>query len=312
MDQQTPTEQGSAPSVQDRIGAIFNQPAEKPQREAPPQEAAEPASEDTQAASSEATEQAPTTAEEDTFEVDVEGERYRLPKKLEKGFMQEKDYTQKSQTLAEQRRAVEIAQRNSHIAELQAQFTQETQTEHQQLQALEWALAQPVDWASMSTEDALRRKLQMDTWAQEKARVEKAIGDKRKEWDGKQQDAFMKLVKEARDVIVKRIPNWGPEVAKQVTEHALNEGFTETELRRANTDPRLAVALWKAQQYDALKATVKPTVSSAKVVKTATSSPMPQHVKDKFAYQKSLQKTKPGSPERRKVVEARAASIFGR
>lgn len=313
METQTPTEQASMASVQDRIADIFGgAPKAPPQKPEAP--AAEPAptetAEETEAASADTEEgQAPV---EETFELDIEGEKYVIPKKLEKSFMQEKDYTQKSQSLAEQRRAVEIAQRNAHIADLQQQFHTETAQEHQQLQALDWALSQPVDWNSMTTEEAFRRKLQLDSWKAEKDRLDKVLGDKRKEWDQKQHEAFSKLVNDSLETIKKRIPGWGPELAKAVTAHALQEGFTETELRKANTDPRLAVALWKAQQYDALKAKAVATPPPARTIKTTPSNPMPQAVKDKLAYRKAMQKAPVGSPERKRAIESRAASIFSR
>ena len=296
---QTPEQPSQDSGLQDRIAAKFG--GSDPEPAEPTETASEPAEIETEAA-----------PVDETFELDYEGAKYTLPKKLEKGFMQERDYTHKSQSLADQRRVVELAQRNAHLADLAQQFQTETAQEHQQLQALEWALAQPVDWASMSTEDALRRKLQMDGWATEKGRLEKVIDGKRKEWDGKQQTEFTKLVNESLEVIKKRIPGWGPDVAKAITEHALREGFTETELRKANTDPRLAVALWKAQQYDAIKAKAVPAAAPARAIKTTPTTPMPTDVKEKLAYRKNLQKAPPGSPERKRLISDRAARIFSR
>jgi hypothetical protein len=298
------TEQPSADSVtEDRIASIFGGGDTAPAE--PPQAASEPTETESEAAPA-----------EETFELDIDGERYTLPKKLEKGFLQERDYTQKAQSLAEQRRVVELAQRNAHMAELAQQFQTDTSQEHQQLQALEWAIAQPVDWNSMSTEDALRRKLQMDTWVQEKSRIEKTIGEKRKEWEAKQNESFAKLVKESLDVVAKRIPGWGPEVARKVTEHALTEGYTDTELRKANTDPRLAVTLWKAQQFDLLKSKAAPLAINAKTVKTTPTNPMPQKVRDDLNFRKVAQKANTDkayakSAEFSNALQDRIARKFG-
>lgn len=303
MDETTPvTEQPTQDSVtEDRIASIFGgdtEPAES-----------QPAASETETQEGEA-------PAEETFELEMDGERFTLPKKLEKGFLQERDYTQKSQTLAEQRRAVELQHQQTHLAQLEEQFKTDTQQENQQLQALDWALNQPVDWKGLSTDDALRTKLQMDEWARQKAQIEKSVTTKRQEWDRKQHEAFAKLVNESLAVVAKRIPGWGPELAKQVTEHALNEGFTDTELRKANTDPRLAVTLWKAQQYDALKAQATPAAIAAKTVKTTPSNPMPQRVREDLNFRKVAQKAQTDqkyakSGDFRQALQNRIASKFG-
>jgi hypothetical protein len=299
-------EQPTADSVsEDRIASIFGGGDPEPSEPAEAEAASAP----------EGTEPEAAPAEE-TFELEIEGERFTLPKKLEKGFMQERDYTQKAQTLAEQRKSVELAQRNAHMEQMRSQFSTETHAEQQQLQALEWAIAQPVDWGSMTTEDAFRRKIQIDAWKDQKAQIEKALDGKRQEWDSKQQESFAKLVRESLEVVAKRIPGWGPEVAKKVTEHALSEGFTDTELRKANTDPRLAVTLWKAQQYDQLKSAAKPTAITAKGVKTTPTNPMPAKVREDFNFRKvaSKARTDKGFAQSREfqgALQDRIASKFG-
>lgn len=313
MDQQTTTEHAPEASVEDRIGQLFAERVAKAPGKAPaePQEApSEPVTaSEPQEAPEEAASEASTV--EEVFELEVEGEKYALPKKLEKGFMQERDYTQKSQALAEQRRAVELIQQEQQLAKLQEEFRTSTQNEQQQLQALEYVLSQPVDWNALSADEAFRAKMKLDGWREQKAALEKAIGEKRRDWESKQTEAYRKLVHDSLETIGKRIPGWGPSLAKQVTDHALSEGYTDHELRRANIDPRLAVTLWKAQQYDALKAKATPTPSTAKVVKATSTNPMPPQVKDKLNFRKAMQKAKPGSPEARKLVEARAAKVFG-
>src|SRR6185312_13074674 len=111
METQTQTEQAPAASVEDRIANIFG--AEPPKKQAVPQQAPvqeEPAqTEEPQAASEEQpSEEESAAPAEETFELEIDGEKFVLPKKLEKGFMQERDYTQKSQTLADQRRQIEL------------------------------------------------------------------------------------------------------------------------------------------------------------------------------------------------------------
>src|SRR5688572_29268490 len=75
---------------------------ESPQDASP--EAVEPSGE------TETTPEGNAPAVEETFEFDIEGEKYRLPKKLERSLMNQKDFTQKTQSLADQRRQVEFQQ----------------------------------------------------------------------------------------------------------------------------------------------------------------------------------------------------------
>lgn len=322
METQTPTEQAPVASVADRIGNIFDRafgekpPAPKEAKTPTPQEApADTQTEDTETASAEGEEgsQEPKAAApvEETFEIEVEGERYVLPKKLEKGFLQEKDYTQKSQTLAEQRRNAELVLEQARLARLNEQFAAETTQEQEQLRALDWALQQPVDWASMTTDDAFRRKLQHDQWKDEKARIEKGLNEKREQFGKKAQEEFAKLRAQSLETIRKRIPGWTDATAKAVREYAIDKGLTEVELNSI-LDPRHVEILWEAQQYRMLQSTAQKTVQAAKTVKTTPSNPMPQQVKEKLNYRKTLQRTAPNSPERRRVVEDRVASIFTR
>lgn len=315
-------EQGSAPSVSDRIGSIFERaiggdkpPVQQAKPKAPAQEAPrEPEAEAPEAASDET--EAGETAEasapvEETFELEVEGERYVLPKKLEKGFLQEKDYTQKSQTLAEQRKNAEFVLEQARVASLDKHFATETAQEQEQLRAIDWALQQPVDWNSMTTDEAFRRKLQLDSWKEQKEKLEKGLGDKHQQFRQKVQTELSKLRQQSIEAIGKRIPGWNEASADAVRAHALSMGLTEIEVGSI-IDPRHVEILWQAQQFSQLKASAKKTVVDAKTVKTTPSNPMPAHVKEKLNYRKQLQRTAPNSPERRHAVTDRVAAIFSR
>src|SRR5688572_2610686 len=113
-----PSRDSGPPPLESRIARIFGpkEPQAPPQQKAPQQRAPEPEPEvslDADADSPDVSEvqeegAADPAPQEETFELDIEGEKYVLPKKLEKGFLQERDYTQKSQSLADQRRLVEV------------------------------------------------------------------------------------------------------------------------------------------------------------------------------------------------------------
>jgi cell division septation protein DedD len=295
-------ESGSLP-LEDRVSnALFGTPKPKAPQQEPEQ---------TQEATEAEASAEPTEPVEETFEYEAEGEKYVLPKKLEKSFMQERDYTQKSQALAEQRRLVEHSLQQSKIKELQGKFDNEIANEVRQIQLIDQVLDQQVDWRSMSTDDALRHKLELDNLEKQKAKLREGIQQKWGQFRQQTEQQRTELLEKAREVLKKRIPTWSDDVAKQIREHAKVEGYNDAELNTLE-DPRHAITLWKAMQFDQLQAKATPAVTQAKTVKTTSAKPMPPATKDYLNYRKALGKTAENSPERRKVVEQRVASIFGK
>jgi predicted Rdx family selenoprotein len=301
MDPETPVEQAPEASVEDRIGALFG---DAPAAEEPAPDAS---AQSPEAASEEVATDPPAP---ETFELEVDGEKFVLPKKLEKGFLQEKDYTQKSQTLAEQRRSLEMAQRQQRIAAMSTDFHKEVAPDLQQLQMIDWAVSQKIDWNSMSTDEAFRKKLEIDSLKDEKSRLEKQIEGKKSEWGNKQAQEIAKLRTESLETIKKRLPGWTDTSAKELRQFGLSEGMTEEELNSI-LDPRHVSILWKAQQYEKLKANATPVAAAAKNLKTTPTNPMPQHVKDKLAFRKEIGKHAQGSAQQQQVVRDRIAKIFG-
>lgn len=305
MEPEIQTEQAPAASVEDRIASLFGgAPREEQAQDEPVQSQSEAASEP-----QEGTEPEAPPAEE-TFELEIDGEKFTLPKKLEKGFLQEKDYTQKAQTLAEQRRSLELAQHQQRVAAMNADFQKEVAPDLQQLQMIDWAVSQKIDWSAMSTDEAFRKKLELDSLKDEKARLEKQIEGKRGDWANKQAQEIAKLRAQSLDTIKKRIPGWTDSTAKEIREFGLSEGMTEEELNSI-LDPRHVSILWKAQQYEKLKAKATPVAAAAKNVKTTPTNPMPQHVKDKLAFRKEVGKHATGSHQQQQLVKDRIAKIFG-
>lgn len=317
MNQQV-VEQGPAPSIEDRAAAAFTNFMgfeQKPQMKAPqpePEQSTEAPEAAPEGEVSDTDQTAPTA--EEFFEFEMEGQKYQLPKSLEKAVMQERDYTQKSQKVAEQRKTWETLNEQARIANMRTEFEKEVAQEYQQLQAFDAVLSQQsqIDWGSMSTDEIVKRKIQLDTWKEQRDAIRQGLERKYQEWTGKRDEAIKSLRQKAAETAATRIPGWNEATQKAVREHALTEGYTEAELEQAGLDPRHWVTLWKAREFDQLKAKATKTVSEVRSVKTTPSNPMPQHVKEKLAFNKQVQKTAPNSSERNKLVEQRAASLFSR
>jgi hypothetical protein len=299
------TEQPSADSVtEDRIASIFGGGDPEP---------AEP----TEAASeTEAPEGAEPPAEE-MFELELEGEKFTLPKKLEKSFLQERDYTQKAQSLAEQRRTFELQQHQQRISQMSQQFHAEVAQEQQQLQMLDAVLkqARATDMSQLSLEDLIRKRADIENLTERRSQLNEMIEGKRKEWGEKQQQEIAKLRAQSLETISKRIPGWTDATAKAIREHALSEGYSETELNSI-LDPRHVTTLWKAQQFDLLKSRATSAVTTAKNPKTTPSNPMPPRVREDLNFRKVAQKANTDkayakSSEFASALESRIARKFG-
>jgi hypothetical protein len=287
----TPVEQPIQDSPEDRAARIFGdeQPEAPQQAEAPQQEAAE-----------------------ETFELEYEGDKFVLPKKLEKAVLQEKDYTQKSQSLAEMRKDVEHRAAQIKLAQSQAQFEQSVAPERQQLQMIDAVLGEynKLEWAKMSTDELVRKKLEMDQYREMRSAVDAAITAKRGQFDQTYKQELEKLRSEANETLKKRV-NWTDATDTEVRSYVRELGITDAEYDSV-FDPRHKQILFEASQYRKLKAGAQPAAQQVKAVKTGASNPMPPDVKDKLNFRKALSKAPPGSPERKRLVEDRAASIFGR
>lgn len=250
-------------------------------------------------------------AVDETFEFEMDGEKYVLPKKLEKAVMQDRDYRQKTMSISEKEKNYELLNEQARVSHMQRQFETEIAKELQQIQAYDAVLNQPVDWNSMTPDDRHLKDLQIRQWEKERAQLERQIQGKHHEWSQKTEAALKNLQTKANELIAKRIPNYSDATWKTVSEHAKNDGYTESELKLI-IDPRHKVTLWKAQQFDEMRAKATKTVADVKAVKTTSNNPMPQAVKDKLSFRKQIARAAPGTPEYRQAVEARVGSLFSK
>jgi hypothetical protein len=250
---------------------------------------------------------------EEFAEVELNGERFKVPKALEPALLQHKDYTQKTQAVADQRRQFEVLQEQGKIIGLQKQFESEAETEIAQLKAYDAVLTQKVEWEKLSNEDAFRTQLQRNTWKEERDVIARALQQKFAAFNEKRESAMQELKGKALEVVSKRIPNFNDATLKEIREHAKGDGYTEVELAAIDADPRHIVTLNKAMQYDKLMASKAKAVQTANkappMVKPGTTRPMPQNVKNDFALAKA-QKSATNSADKAKIIQKRLESMF--
>ena len=257
-------------------------------------------------------EASPDTKPDEFFEFEADGKKYQLPKALEKAVLQEKDYTQKTQKVAEQLRNVEMLQQQANIARIEQTFREAVAEEVQQVAMIDAEIKQlgNIDWQNLDTDAIIRARAKIDQYKMLRDEIAGKIESKRAEHESKVVQTFSELKAKATERVKQIIPNWNDEVAKAVKAHALADGYTEAEMSNIY-DPRHVATLHKAWQYDQLQAKAKAAVVEAKTVKTSPSNPMPKAVKDRLAFKKAVNTAKPGSQQYKAALNSRIESIFG-
>ena len=209
---------------------------------------------------------------DDSEEIDHEGEKYKLPKKLadewKNGRLRQQDYTVKTQDLAKQRTEFEAAQQ---------EFVARQQFQQQHIQAVAKVMAiderleqfSKLDWNALTDADpvqALKLDRQMRELQQQRVQQIDGLQQSQAKLTFEQQQATARRQQEAREELSKDIPGFGTaEVQKQLLEVGKAAGYKQEELANVQ-DPRAVKLLHKAYLYDQLIAKAKaPATTSANI-----------------------------------------------
>ena len=201
---------------------------------------------------------------------------------LIKSYQLGTDYTQKTQSLAEQRKALEAEKqaveqakmlRDQYAERLQAiQQVLAEQSKGENLEALKES--DPIGYAVKVAELQQRRE-QLAAVQAEQQRI--AL-----QQQTEQQQRLAQLVAEEQQKLVQAIPEFadpqkGETVRGEIRNYAKQLGFTDQELAQVY-DSRAVLTLWKASQYDKLVSqkpgVQKKVVEAPKVLKPGTSRPV--------------------------------------
>ena len=216
------------------------------------------------------------------YRVKVSGEEVEVSlDELLNGYSRTADYQKKTQSLAEQRKAVEA----DRVKIDEAAKTRETYA--QRLQVIEQLLQQQdqgQDLASLKSEDpiayavAMGEKMERDKQLQavqmERQRVQQ-------EQQSYTQAQLQKHIQAEQAKLVEAIPEFKDDVKAEVIRrdirnYAKAQGFTDQELSQVY-DSRAVLALYKAAQYDKLMAgkgvTSKKVANAPKTIRPGTSNP---------------------------------------
>ena len=293
MDPETTTDQGESQSVESRIANALGLPSES-----------EPVQQDE-----------PQLTDDGFAEIDWEGTKIKVPPALRDAFMKNEDYTRKTQELAESRKAIDHVQELSKQRQMDMAFTDSIAAEQKEIAVIDAYLqqAKAMDWSQMSTEQILRARVELDNVKDRREQLVKDIDGKRSKFMDEVNARIKELRGKSRELASKSIPEFSEEAEKAVRAFALAEGLTETEVDNVLLDPRSYKILWKASQFDKVKAsTGKITQQVSKTLKPGVASErMPAEVRQKLDYGKAMKGAKT-SGEKANVIEQRLVGLFSR
>lgn len=258
------------------------QPEAVQEQEAEEYQAQDSESEEQDVSAEETVEQEEEVEEQPRYRVKVSGEEVEVSlDELLNGYSRTADYQKKTQSLAEQRKAVEA----ERVKIEEAAKTRETYA--QRLQVIEQLLQQQdkgEDLSALKAEDpiayavAMAEKVERDKQLQavqmERQRVQQ-------EQAAHQQTLLQKHMQSEQQKLVEAIPEFKDEVKAEVVRrdirnYAKSIGFTDQELSQVY-DSRAVLALYKAAQYDKLMANkgaaTKKVATAPKTIRPGTSNP---------------------------------------
>lgn len=291
-------------SFDDKLAAklgLNEQVQEEPQADAVEQPEEQPDAETTTE-----TAEAPSDSEE----VEFEDLRIALPKdkanKLKSAIEGYKDYTQKTQSLAEARRMVEVQQQAAQAEKL---YNEATAQESERLAQIKAAIKQyeAVNWAQLDTDTLVRTKHSLETLEKEQRKVEEVLGQKRSALSQHMQGLRQQAVTEAAKYLSKNIPGWksGNDVDQSILSYGIEQGLTEQDLMNlAIAKPQIIKTLHKAMEWERLQSqktsTAKRAATAPPVIKPGSVPPTPSKDQQKQAIVKQLHQAK--DPVRKKAL----------
>jgi hypothetical protein len=195
--------------------------------------------------------------EGEDFEVEHQGKKFRLPKAAQPLVMMNKDYTQKTQALSDDRRGFET-ERTQFNERVQA--AGKTVQERAQLAAIDMGLAEfkKVDWNALNQQDPQKfneLRLQYENLAGQRHALANQIQKAEDGHIAAQRDDFAKRQHQTRAANERDIPGWSVEKdAHMVGQAQRFYGLSIEQMLPASADPVLYRVLWDAVQMRSLLA----------------------------------------------------------
>jgi Tfp pilus assembly protein PilN len=257
--------------------------AEEAQAQPEPSEAEYSAeSEEQDVSAEEADSQEEEVEELPKYRVKVSGEEMEVTlDELLNGYSRTADYQKKTQSLAEQRKAVEA----ERVKIEEAAKTRETYA--QRLQVIEQLLQQQnqgEDLSQLKTEDPIAYAVAMAEKVEREKQLAAVQAERQRvqqEQMTHQQALLQKHIQQEQQKLIEAIPDFkddvkGEVIRRDIRNYAKSIGFTDQELSQVY-DSRAVQTLYKAMQYEKLMAnkgaTTKKVATAPKTLRPGTSNP---------------------------------------
>jgi hypothetical protein len=187
---------------------------------------------------------------------DKSGEKVKRSEALN-GYLRQRDYTRKTQELAERRRAFEATQEAVRV---------EREQYSAKLEALDAHLAQleggPVDWDKLYQENPQEYAVQMARHTELASKREQVAREYARVQEQQARDyefARQERIRQEREMLLRAVPEWSDEAVRkaeqsELRDYALGLGFTDEQLDMVQ-DHKVFVMLRKAMRHDRAEAT---------------------------------------------------------
>ena len=202
--------------------------------------------------------------------IEYDGQEFEVPPVLKDAFMRQSDYTQKTQTVAEQRKSLEAqAAALTQQQELQQQTFEDVahvkaiDQQIEQYNALNWPELYQQDVGQAATLDHQKRESEnqrQQTINRLNQNQAKALESQRVE--------HARMREEGQKVLSKEIDNWTPELAQTIAAYGVSQGLNEQAVASI-IDPVHVKLIDKARRYDELVAKQKAAAPKAEPPKSA-------------------------------------------
>lgn len=213
---------------------------------------------------SEETDESEEDPENLLYAVKVDGEEREVSlEELVSGYSRQSSFTQKSQQLAEQRKAFEEHQSNlnSELAQIQSERQYYINSLQKIIEGSTNSLNQyqSVDWERLKEEDPISYVTKREEFREQQEKIQATQAEQQQAIQQSQIDyqrQHRETIETEHKKMVEALPEWGNpdkqrDVAGKIRSYAMTQGFTKEELDQL-VDSRSLIVLRKAMQYEEL------------------------------------------------------------
>lgn len=170
--------------------------------------------------------------EDELDELEWDGEKYSIPKKLKPGFMMQSDYTRKTQEVAEERKT--LAAEKASLAE-QVERVKALSEDRKQLIRVDDFLERQskVNWQQFFRDDPLEapaKWAEYQHWQQQRQGIVAKVEENEAALSEAAQSEKTKRLTETFKAVATQIPGWNGDLAKKLESFATTSGMTVKQL----------------------------------------------------------------------------------